>query len=213
MIEFYRPGTDDDRFVIPEIVTQDMYRMAELAKRLSGRKGTILDGGAHIGAASVMFAAHFPDSRVIAYEPEPDSFTLLEKNAAAYPNIRPVKAALGMPGKTVLKLWPQNGTGRHTAMPQYAIGDFISVDVVVLESEIEKNAPVLVLKLDLEGYESYLLNNLPMARFASVEALIIETHPWTGAPLLAERLIDAGLKLWFHPHNDPRHAVYLREDR
>lgn len=54
----------------------------------------IVDAGANIGLASIFFANAFPEAMIIAIEPEESNFTLLKKNAAAYPKIIPVQAAL-----------------------------------------------------------------------------------------------------------------------
>src|SRR5688572_6336531 len=48
--------------------------------RFDGDPKFIVDAGANIGIASIYFATKFPNARVIAIEPEPENFTLLEKN-------------------------------------------------------------------------------------------------------------------------------------
>src|SRR3954470_9753237 len=59
----------------------------------------IIDAGAHIGLASAWFAQRFPDAMIVSLELERSNFELLRTNTAAYPNIRPVHAAL----------WPTSG--------------------------------------------------------------------------------------------------------
>lgn len=55
---------------------------------------TIIDAGANTGLASVYFANRFPDAKIISIEPEAANFALLQRNAAPYPNVMPLRAAL-----------------------------------------------------------------------------------------------------------------------
>ena len=44
----------------------------------------IVDCGANVGYSSAFFLTQFPKAHVIAIEPDPDNFSLLEKNLAPY---------------------------------------------------------------------------------------------------------------------------------
>ncbi|GJP66952.1 hypothetical protein CLOP_g23817 [Closterium sp. NIES-67] len=54
----------------------------------------ILDAGANIGLASLVFAMRFPDALIVALEPARDNFELLQRNVKHLPQILPVNAAL-----------------------------------------------------------------------------------------------------------------------
>lgn len=54
----------------------------------------ILDAGANIGIASVLFATMFPNALVVSVEASNRNFKVLQKNVAPYPNVIPVNAAL-----------------------------------------------------------------------------------------------------------------------
>jgi hypothetical protein len=54
----------------------------------------IVDAGANIGLASIYFSNKFPDSKIIAIEPEESNLEILRKNIAPYDNIIPVCGAL-----------------------------------------------------------------------------------------------------------------------
>lgn len=209
MIQYFRPNTDDDRFVIPEIIDRDMYRMPMMAHELAGHQGTILDGGGHIGATAVMFATHFPENRIVVYEPEPDNFELLMNNLHRFPQVEFKPKALGN-GIGTLRLWANGDTGRFSAIRKLGEESFLA-KVVPLEEEIVCRAPILILKLDLEGYETYLVNRLSDTALEAVEVLILETHQW-GEPLDYARLERAGFREWFRAFDDPRHTVYRKAD-
>ena len=54
----------------------------------------ILDLGANVGFASVLFATRWPDAAILAVEPEPRNVGLLERNTGAYPKINALHAAV-----------------------------------------------------------------------------------------------------------------------
>jgi FkbM family methyltransferase len=56
---------------------------------------TILDLGANIGLASAWFRAHYPAARIVAVEPDPETFAKLERNLGADDAITLVQVAVG----------------------------------------------------------------------------------------------------------------------
>ncbi|CAI5483104.1 unnamed protein product [Closterium sp. Yama58-4] len=58
------------------------------------RPAAILDAGANIGLASLIFSLRFPDALIVAVEPARDNFDLLQRNVQHLPQILPVNAAL-----------------------------------------------------------------------------------------------------------------------
>ncbi|UQA97354.1 FkbM family methyltransferase [Streptomyces halobius] len=64
----------------------------------------VIDVGAHIGLASLLFAQLAPDSRLIAFEPAPKAYTCLDENLARHlPGATASRQALGAaPGKSEL---------------------------------------------------------------------------------------------------------------
>ena len=59
------------------------------------RPQVIVDAGANIGLASILFANRYPQAKILAIEPEHDNFNLLADNVRSYDNIVPLQAALG----------------------------------------------------------------------------------------------------------------------
>lgn len=76
-----RPGTSDVA-VWNQVVGAEHYaplvRLLERVVAVEVR--TILDLGANIGLSVAYFAAVYPDARIFAVEPDPDSFRLLKEN-------------------------------------------------------------------------------------------------------------------------------------
>ena len=72
-----------------------IFRSKSYDPRIPGfSPSTIVDVGAHIGMASILFALKYPTARIIALEPEPANFAALVRNTSAYKTITPIQAAL-----------------------------------------------------------------------------------------------------------------------
>ncbi len=65
----------DIGFLVKEIFAEEVYAL----KKIAGAK-TILDMGANIGLSAAYFKMQFPDAAIEAYEPDKNSFRLLQKN-------------------------------------------------------------------------------------------------------------------------------------
>ena len=66
---------------------EDLFAKGDYGFSVQKSPTTIVDAGANIGLASVIFANRWPDATIIAIEPEAGNFDLLKKNVAPYGNI------------------------------------------------------------------------------------------------------------------------------
>jgi FkbM family methyltransferase len=134
---------------------------------------TIVDVGAHIGMASLLFAQRYPLAGIIAVEPEPANFAALVRNVSSYKNIVPVQAAL----------WKEDGEvrlGKSAAHPKGAFaiaedGDQ-RVRAVTMETLMKENGIRMIdfLKVDIEGSEKEVFQTC--AWIKSVRVIAIELH-------------------------------------
>jgi FkbM family methyltransferase len=134
---------------------------------------TIIDVGAHIGMASLLFALRYPTAKIIAVEPEAANFSRLVRNVSPYKNIVPVQAAL----------WKQDGEvrlGKSTAHPKgaFAITEngeervrAITMDTLMKETGV---STIDFLKVDIEGAEKEVFQNC--AWINNVRVIAIELH-------------------------------------
>ncbi|HZC80198.1 MAG TPA: hypothetical protein VE222_00515, partial [Nitrospiraceae bacterium] len=76
-----RAGTSDRPTFSKIFVDQEYAIDLNITPRL------IIDGGANVGYAAIFFARRYPHASIVAVEPEPQNFRLLERNTAAYPNV------------------------------------------------------------------------------------------------------------------------------
>lgn len=119
-----------------------------IARAFADAKSTVLDIGAHIGTFSVPMAASA--GKVVSFEPSPESFALLSRNAAE--NKAPltlVNKALGSEkGSGTLHSRSASNAGANTLA---AGGD---IPVTTLDDEV---AHADVIKMDVEGMELAVL--------------------------------------------------------
>ena len=135
----------------------------------------IVDCGANIGLSALWFAHRFPDAIVVAVEPEPDNFALLTRNAAPYPNIRPVRAAIS---DRLTRVSLANGgiDPWSWATTEQADGVCETTTVADLLAGIADASP-LIMKIDIEGAEVDLFRS--HADWMDETPLIVfEDHDW-----------------------------------
>jgi FkbM family methyltransferase len=143
---------------------------------------TIVDAGANIGLASLYFANKYSDAKIIAVEPERGNFEVLQRNAAPYSNIVPVRAALWHENKSINLVDPDRGEWAFMTQAQEdeeedygAIVHEVpgmTVDAIMREHEIDH---IDVMKIDIEGAEREVFKD-PSPWIGKVDTLIVELH-------------------------------------
>jgi FkbM family methyltransferase len=126
---------------------------------------TIIDAGAHIGLATLFFKRRYPRARIVAVEPNPTTFALLERNVRQnrLGDVRLVQAALAAtPGCIPLYVsrdtatpWSWGDAAVRNAWYSEESTQEIVVPAVTLSSLLTQ--PVDLLKLDIEGLETTVL--------------------------------------------------------
>ncbi|MEJ2902533.1 FkbM family methyltransferase [Pedobacter panaciterrae] len=206
----YRKDTDDDRWVIPEVINQDMYCIKSRFAHIEPlTQSYVIDCGAHIGAFSIMCARHLKNVDVISFEPNPDSFWYLNENAKRFGKIKALNKAVSVTNGTLNLYSPDQSdwSGRWTSIPNS--NDFLSVESVGLFSFInELDRDVFILKLDIEGYEEFLIEASKEEDLRKIHAIIIETHTDN---FNHQKLKDYGYNLLFNPDiSAARQFVYSK---
>ena len=136
----------------------------------------IIDAGANIGLSSVFFAATYPDSEIIAIEPQNDNYALLTENTKNYTNIKCIKAGLWHKS-TILEV-ADSGGGTASFMVNETNPSNLDRVVAMSTEEILKmhNWPFVDLfKIDIEGAEKEVLSE-NTDWLSKTKILIIELH-------------------------------------
>jgi FkbM family methyltransferase len=156
----------------------------------------ILDCGANVGVASLLFKRLYPRARITAYEADPALFAMLEKNVA--------RNGAGDVETRHAALWTSNGTltfkcegtdsGMIESLPGVVDGRSARVPSVRLH-DILAREPIDLLKLDIEGAEDLVLADCEPV-LDRVSAIVMDLHEFDPArrqtPRVLERLARHG---------------------
>ncbi len=123
----------------------------------------IIDAGAYIGDSALVFNRYFSKCRrIYAFEPEQNSYSLMEKTIAmnGVDNIIPVRLALGDAngeGELTIHGMGSNLLDRHRE-PGQGAQNVQAIKTVRLDDYVKQNNIVAgVIKTDLEGFEMHFL--------------------------------------------------------
>jgi FkbM family methyltransferase len=169
----FRPGTSD------VIVLRKVFLESEYDLPFPIPVRTVVDAGAHIGAATVFYHYHFPDARILAIEPEESNFNLLRENIETIPGVVAIQAAL-WPSEE--QLWIQD-----TAVGKWAFqvsttpsSSGVPVPSITPQKIFEKLHvdQIDILKLDIEGAELDLFASGTGQWLSRIRCLVLELHDW-----------------------------------
>jgi FkbM family methyltransferase len=156
--------------------------------RPAGARPLVLDCGSHLGLGVLRFKRLVPDCRVVAFEPDPEARTLLERNIRdnGLAGVQVVPAALAaQPGTARFISDGADGgalacANAARAAPSLARGR--AVPTVVLSDYLGE--PVDLLKMNIEGAECDVLHEAA-AKLDNVRQMVVEYH---GFPECGQRL-------------------------
>jgi len=140
---------------------------------------TLLDVGAGLGDFAVSVAYAHPGCRVYAYEPFPESYTLLEENIALN-NTRNVSAAPIAVGAQsgAMTLFATGAAVQHTTAQAARQAEAVAVRGLSLDDVFAANALTTCdfLKMDCEGGEFDVLFNASAATLEKIRHISLEYH-------------------------------------
>ncbi len=138
----------------------------------------IIDCGSNIGMTVLYFKKLYPNAKIAGFEPEKTSFEILQSNVEnnKLSNVEIYHKALHKNEGTITVNFSPGATS-NSIFSQTASKDNIqNIDCVKLSRYI--NEPVHFLKMDTEGAEHFILEDLDETnKLKMVEQMIIEYHP------------------------------------
>ena len=179
------------------------------------RAEIVVDIGAHVGSATRLFKSRYSTAHVIAFEPNPTSFAVLERNLEGISDVELVRAGLSDTNGKVRLFSGRYSSMQASMLPneentaEYVTVDCLNATEALASRGIEK---VSIIKLDAEGYEVRILDAL--GRYAKTADIVyLEYHSE-----LDRHAIDALFAqdyVLFHAHVIEPHrgtAAYIAED-
>lgn len=181
---YLRPG-DSDNIVMSKIFVDREYDLdrviqgervrAAYEKILSeGRVPLIIDAGGNIGLAARFFSLAYPRAQVVSVEPDARTCAVARKNAEGYSNIDVIEAAIGASsGYVSLQTEDHASWATRTERADHGTPVVTVADITARHP----NSTLLLVKIDIEGFESDLFSsNLEWVEQAT--AIVIEPHDW-----------------------------------
>ena len=150
---------------------------------------TIIDVGGHIGLFSLYASQFCKNGLIFTFEPVPENYDLLVDNIKSNNliHIKPFNLAVSNSSSNV-KLYLNDDESGHSMFSKSS--RTINVDSISLQKIFDDNdiETCNFLKLDCEGTEYEILENLPLSYFDKIQKLVIEYHMADSHPELLENL-------------------------
>lgn len=186
----FRPNTSDLGVFFQVFVHQE-YRCLDNARNVN----LIIDCGANVGFTAAYLLSRFTAAQLIAVEPDPENFRMLEKNLAPYAGrYRALRSAiwshatdLVIAGKEPGGEWARrvilanNEGSAHSAGSAQAHSASSGQDAVVatdIGALLQESgcARISILKIDIEGAEAAVFSTNYEGWISKIDNLVIELH-------------------------------------
>jgi len=147
----------------------------------------ILDIGAYIGMSTIYFKSIYPNSKILAVEPNPKARELLEENVflnnLTDVEVRPYAIDITKGEREIFYdnsdiNWQSTaGFKKNSWNGEYVNNDSIQVKTIPLSKLLDTEVDLL--KLDIEGMEGKVLKEASES-LSNVKNIIVEYHPMRG---------------------------------
>ena len=133
----------------------------------------IVDIGSHIGISALYFKHRHPNAKISCFEPNPETFNLLQKNTKNLDNVELFNVAVhNFTGKSSLGVgkvaWSDSLTDKNLSLK-------IPVNVISVSEICRKHIDLL--KIDAEGSEFAIVSDLNKSgNIANIDHIIMEWH-------------------------------------
>ncbi len=192
-------NTEEFRELKREVFGQDIYsfeyQQPNAEEGLS--RPRIVDIGAHIGMSTLYWKYLYPEAEVIAVEPHPLAYSMLERNVTQnrLRDVETINAAVhttNAPVKLITDAdpveqtqWLSNTSVRSGSWrgDQPTFTREISVPGIDLDTLLQDESHIDLMKVDIEGYEQAILTAASDKTMQKIQQLIIEFHPHSSQDL------------------------------
>jgi FkbM family methyltransferase len=170
-----RPGTVDEN-VVREVLTDNCYRVDQFPP-----DSVVVDVGAHIGTFSKL-CADKGAATILAFELEPENFTIAKENLADCPQVQLFNKAVWKTGGLKVSHSGmymtadgslKNTGSSHITFPPGCHSTEGDIETVTLDEIMAPYDKIAMVKIDAEGAEFEIV---PATNWSKVERLVGECH-------------------------------------
>lgn len=179
------------QFIKKEIFDQEIYKF-----NCNNEEPYIIDCGANIGLSIIYFKQLFPNAEILGFEPDEKVFNVLQHNVEVFnlQNVELIKKACWNE-ETILQFYSEGADGGRIARDSDT-QNIVEVETTRLTNYVNKRVDFL--KIDIEGAESEVLNDIK-SLLHNVERIFVEFHSFVGKeqmlPEILSILKSAGFRL------------------
>jgi FkbM family methyltransferase len=162
----FRNHPSDIRTIVDNFIREEYGQLS-----LDNQPGWMIDAGAYLGDTTSYFISKYPTLKIIALEPNPETFPLAKQNLEPYgPNVHLVQKGLWSKSET---LYLSGDTTSAGVADQGVPIEVIALAELIKEFQIDR---IKLLKMDIEGAELNVFSEGVEDWIDRVDAMIIETH-------------------------------------
>ena len=160
----------------------------------------IFDCGANWGLSLIFFKQLYPNSEIIAYEPDPEIFKILTENISRH-NFRGIQLENKAVWKadTELTFAPDGGLGGSIKELGIKRKREIKIQAIRLKNELTRYEAIEFLKMDIEGAEYEVLNDCKN-NLSHVQNMFVEYHSIRGQTQQLDQILlivkEAGFRYY-----------------
>ena len=185
-------------------------------KFLSKENDTVIDIGAHIGLYAMYISQTNKNVKIFSYEPVDENYNLLKENIEinSLDNVKIFNFAVGKTiGKT--KIFLKNDQSAHNIYEKsekYEIVNMTTLNKIIEENNFKK---ISILKLDCEGAEYDIFDNLSDENFEIIEKICFEYHilnnNYEKLDILKKKLSNKNFRLEILPTDDNLGMIFAEK--
>jgi FkbM family methyltransferase len=185
----YRPATSDPLAIYQVLLRQRGKAEYYLPAKL--QPDVILDIGSNIGSSILFFHEQFPTARIYGFEPNPDTFQLLQKNVASLPSVQVFNYGLGAADANIAVPFDGADFSRFLSKDKTAdwSGPLFPTSCQIRHAgHVVRNLDLIkvdLIKIDCEGAEYDILTALPPELLFQSKWIVGEMHDESAFQLLA----------------------------
>lgn len=181
--EIWYENSDEFYELKKEIFSENCYYLELESFDDAQDKPVIVDAGAHIGMSTIYYKMLFPGAKIIAFEPVPSNFALLQKNITEnqLDGVELYQAVVA-PKSGILRIQEPIGEGAWKSgagiIPRGWKGIQTNAEIKVEAVGIQEilQDKIDIFKMDIEGMEYEVIRNAG-SLIRNVKNWIIEVHP------------------------------------
>ena len=161
---------------VDEKIIDDIFSKAYTKHFSLPKNPTIIDIGAHIGSFSLLMSHLYPKSKIYAYEPHPENFSLLKENILLNKktNIAPFQLSISDSSTPKILYTGKNNACHSFYEKSLSSNKVKSTTLEKVTSSIKGNIDLL--KVDCEGAEYPIILNSPESAFLKIKKIVLEYH-------------------------------------